>query len=70
MRGEIHGRAILLRIDLRKMGDFKRVHPMPDTRISQQGFMPEDLAQYNDRIAGLAIDQALRVMTGSETKAR
>ena len=23
--------------------------------------MPEDLAQYNDRIAGLAIDQALRV---------
>src|SRR5260370_38764315 len=22
-------------------------------RISQQGFMPEDLAQYNDRIAGL-----------------
>jgi hypothetical protein len=32
--------------------------------------MPEDLAQYNDRIAGLAIDQALRVMTGNETEAR
>jgi hypothetical protein len=32
--------------------------------------MPEDFAQYNDRIAGLAIDQALRVMTGNETEAR
>jgi hypothetical protein len=32
--------------------------------------MLEDLAQYNDRIAGLAIDQALRAMTGNETEAR
>jgi hypothetical protein len=32
--------------------------------------MPEDPAQHDDRIAGLAIDQALRVITDDEKEAR
>jgi len=32
--------------------------------------MPEDLAQYDDGITDMAIDQALRVLSGNESEGR
>jgi hypothetical protein len=39
-------------------------------RISQQRFMAEDLAYYDDRLTDLAIDQALRAVSGNQLEAR
>ena len=39
-------------------------------RISQQHFMLEDLAYYDDGITNVAIDQALRALSGNGSEGR